>query len=187
MSKRIFIAINLPLEIKKQLLAYKDQWPELPARWVKVENLHLTLAFLGYVKDEKLPEVIEIVHKVASQHHPFTIHLTKIIYAPPDKVPPRMVWALGEKSEELTTLYNDLQRALQQYNFRTETRELTPHITLARIRTFAWRKMDLEERPQIDEEIDFSFEVNSIEVMESKLKREGAEYTVIEACDLGDI
>jgi 2'-5' RNA ligase len=44
--------------------------------------------------------------------------------------------------------------------------------------------MEPEERPEIDEEVNFSFEVKSIEIMESHLKRGGAEYTVLESLPL---
>ncbi|MCH8987167.1 hypothetical protein IIA94_03325, partial [Patescibacteria group bacterium] len=58
MLKRIFIAINLPDAVKKELLSYKEKWAELftphrnevsgagPVRWVLPENLHITLVFL---------------------------------------------------------------------------------------------------------------------------------------------
>jgi len=44
--KRIFIAINLPKQIKKQLAQFQENWPDLPARWLKKETLHITLGFL---------------------------------------------------------------------------------------------------------------------------------------------
>jgi len=42
---RIFIAINLPANLKKELSMAQNRWPELPARWTKPENLHITLLF----------------------------------------------------------------------------------------------------------------------------------------------
>jgi len=55
---------------------------------------------------------------------------------------------------------------------------------LARIRTWEFREIEPEEEPEVNEEINLTFEVNSIEVMESQLKRGGAEYTVLESCQL---
>jgi 2'-5' RNA ligase len=63
-------------------------------------------------------------------------------------------------------------------------RPYAPHITLGRIRQWEFRQIELEERPQVEEEISLSFEINSIEVMESELKRGGAEYTVLESIPL---
>ena len=186
MRHRIFIAINLPKEVKKELEEYQLKWPELPIRWTKVENLHITLAFLGYLSDEELVKVCQITKEVAQGHESFSINLTKIIYGPPKKMPPRMVWAEGEKSRGLAELQIDLEKSLtgSRISFEPEKREFKPHITLGRIRQWEFRQIEPDERPEIDEEISLDFDVNSIEVMESQLKRGGAEYTVLESAPL---
>jgi len=92
MRKRIFIAINLPEEIKKKLSEYQSKLPDLPIRWVKKDNLHITLVFLGYLNDEEILEVCKITEEAASQNSSFFINLKKICYGPPKKMPPRMVW-----------------------------------------------------------------------------------------------
>jgi 2'-5' RNA ligase len=188
MRKRIFIAINLPEKIKKELEKFQIRFSELPARWVKPENLHITLAFLGYVRDEDLPKVIETTKEVALRHSPFSINLVKVCYAPPKVKPPRMVWVIGERNQELGNLQNDLQDSLTRINIPQlkEERERTfiPHITLARIRKWEFRQMEPDERPWINQEINLSFEVNLIEIMESHLKRSGAEYEILESVPL---
>ena len=187
MRHRIFIAINLPEEIKKELEKYQSQWPELPIRWTKPENLHVTLAFLGYLSDEELVEVLRVTKEVAQKHQPFSINLTKIIYGPPKKMPPRMVWVEGAKSKDLANLQLDLEKSLVssgKIKFEPEERSFTCHITLGRIKTWEFRQIEPEERPEVNEDISLSFDVNSIEVMESQLKRGGAEYTILESCPL---
>ncbi len=96
MSHRIFIAVNLPENTKKKLAEYEEKWPNLPVRWTKKENLHITLVFLGYLNDEELLEVINATKEISSKNKPFSIILNKIIYGPPKKMPPRMVWVEGE-------------------------------------------------------------------------------------------
>ena len=98
-------------------------------------------------------------------------------------MPPRMVWAIGEKSEEFSALKGDLDKSLAT----SENREFSPHITLGRVRKWEWQRIEPEERPEVDEEINLSFPVSSIEVMESVLKRTGAEYAVLESHNLGEI
>ncbi len=188
MRHRIFIAINLPEDIKKRLSDYQKNWPELPCRWTKKENLHITMIFLGYLNDEELLEVIKLVKEVASQNQSFSINLNKILYGPPNK-PPRMVWVEGEKSQELANLQKDLENALASSETSTkedisEARPYSPHITLGRIKTWEFRQIELEERPEISEEISLIFPVESIEVMESQLKRTGPEYSILESCPL---
>jgi 2'-5' RNA ligase len=188
MRHRIFIAINLPKKIKEELISFQEKYPELPARWVKPENLHITLVFLGYVKDEDIPKIVEITKNVTKNHSPFSINLIKVCYGPPKVSPPRMVWAIGEKNENLWKLQEDLKNALMEMKIpqleEEEGRGFIPHITLARIRKWEFKQMEPEERPEIDEDLNFSFEVKSIEIMESHLKRGGAEYTVLESVPL---
>ncbi|KPJ71173.1 hypothetical protein AMJ50_03030 [Parcubacteria bacterium DG_74_3] len=180
---RVFIAINLPEEVKKELVNRQATWPELPVRWTKRENLHITLVFLGYLKDEEVFEVCEITKEIASKHDSFAINLNKVCYGPPKKIPPRMVWVEGEKSPEVAALKNDLEGSLlERVNFHRERRPFAPHINLGRIRAWEWRRIEAEERPKVEEEINLSFPVDSIEVMESTLKRGGAEYAVLESC-----
>jgi 2'-5' RNA ligase len=189
MRHRIFIALNLPEDIKKKLVDYQEKWPELPVRWTKKDNLHITLIFLGYLSDEELWEVCQTTKKVVSRDPSFLINLKKIIYGPPKKMPPRMVWVEGEKSEELGKLQNDLENSLlssvaSAKEDLSESRSYTPHITLGRIKTWEFRQIEPEERPEVAEEISLSFEVNSIEVMGSQLKRVGPEYTILESFPL---
>ena len=189
MRHRIFIAINLPQEIKNELRKFQNFFSELPAKWVKPQNLHITLVFLGYVRDEDLPKIIEITKEAASRHNSFSINLIKICYAPPKIKPPRMVWVVGEENQELGNLQNNLQNSLRRVNVpylkEEKERAFTPHITLARIRKWEFKQMEPEERPRINNTINLSFNVNSIEVMESHLKRGGAEYDILESIPLG--
>ena len=171
-KRRIFIAINLPENIKRSLADYQKNWTELPAKWTKQENIHITLVFLGYVSDEEIPDICKIVEGIISKYNPFDISLNKICYGPIGKKPPRMVWALGKENKELSSLKKDLDQELGV----SENRGFNSHITLARIRKWDWQKIEPEERPEINQDINLSFPVNSIEIMESKLKKGGPDY-----------
>ena len=183
---RVFIAINLPEEVKKELAKFYDKWPELPAKWVSEYNLHITLEFLGDLTDVEIADVCKAVADVAKKHNSFSIDLNKIVYGPPKKNPPRLVWVNGEKSDELIYLKEDLQEyLLNKISFKPEGKGFIPHITLARILEMEFRKFDLDERPEINEDIDLFFTAESIEVMESELKRGGPVYTILESHFLG--
>jgi len=201
---RIFIAINLPGDIRKALAKYQNTWSELPAKWVTENNLHITLVFLGYVTDVELGEVCLIVKNTIEKHRTFDIHLDKVGYGPDDKLsfdstqnkPPKMLWTSGEASKELSAIKRDLQEALlEKIHFVPERKAFSPHITLARINTSLWRTIEPEERPEVEENLDFTFTVESIEVMsshharsrfegESELKKDGPQYTIIESFNL---
>ena len=184
---RVFIAINLPGDIKKQLASFYDKWPDLPAKWTTRDNLHITLEFLGDLTDQEIGDACNAVNEVARKHNPFTISLNKILYGPPKKMPPRLVWVEGEISKELEDLKNDLQETLlEKIRFRPDGAGFIPHITLARISEWEFKKFEPEERPEINEDIDFMFTAESIEVMESQLKRGGPVYTILESHTLGE-
>jgi len=192
MRHRVFIAINLPEDIKKKLVSYQEEidvfFNENVIRWTKKDNLHITLAFLGYVQDDEIVEICELTKSAGQKQEPFSLNLIKICYGPPKKMPPRMIWSEGEKSKELARLKNGLEMSLlesENSGFRNkEDRAFSPHITLGRIRAWQWKQINQEERPTVEKEISLSFDVNSIEIMESQLKRTGPEYTILESCPL---
>ena len=165
---RIFIAINLPEDVKNQLADYQKKidglfQPPAPIRWTKKDNLHITLEFLGNLSEDELMKVCQDTEEFAKKHKPFTVTLNKIGYGPPKKMPPRMIWATGEKIAELN---------------------LTPHINLGRIKMWEFRQIEPDERPDVSREIGLGFEITSLEVMESQLKRSGPDYTILESCPL---
>lgn len=190
---RVFLAINLPENIKKSLVDCQERitasFPEVcPIRWTNKENLHITLVFLGAISNDELLEVCKIVKEVAEKTASFSVNLNRICYGPPKTMPPRMVWVDGEKSPEFTALKDSLEKSLisgEAIHFSPENRAFSPHITLGRIKTWAFRQIEPEERPTVDKEISLVFPVESIEVMESELKRRGAEYAILETCLLG--
>ena len=186
MKKRIFIAINLPKNIKRKLSVYQEKWPKLPIKWVKPNNLHITLVFIGSIRDEELSEVCKITKEAVSENSSFSINLNKIYYGPLGKFPPRMIWAGGERIKELADLKNNLEKSLIHTgtNFISENRNFKPHITLGRIRQWEWRQIDPEEIPEINQDISLSFNVDSIEVMESQLSPKGSKYTILESVKL---
>jgi len=177
----------LPEPIKKKLLEFQREWADLPVRWTKENNLHITLVFIGYVNDEEVLEVCQLTKEATQKYQPFEIKLKRIYLGPPNR-PARMIWLEGERSSTLGQLKSDLENTLLDstgsgYN-RLENRAFQPHITLARIRQPEWRQLSF--KPKIDKEISLVFPVVSIEVMESHLSRGGSDYAVLESVELGE-
>ena len=185
MKRRVFIAINLPESFRKRAKIFREKYDYLPVRWTKEDSLHLTLVFIGYASDEQILEICRVLKATAADFNPFSIKFKKIILGPPGK-PPRMIWVEGEANPELSRLKNKLEEKLLTENTgfnHCETRPLKPHITLARIKMVKWR--ELPAPPRIEQNFDLEAPVASIELMESDLKHDGAEYAVMESCELG--
>ncbi|OGZ34689.1 MAG: 2'-5' RNA ligase [Candidatus Portnoybacteria bacterium RBG_19FT_COMBO_36_7] len=195
-KRRIFIAVNLPEDIKRQLLDFQKKWEYSftrqslggggPVRWTKKNSLHLTLVFIGYADEQEIYEICRLTKEVAKKYERLDLIFEKILYGPPGK-PPRMIWLKGKVSEELANIKNELEEVFVSSQnlraFRIEKRPFSPHITLARINMGQW--LNLAQKPQIEQDFKSIIPVANIDVMESDLKRDGAEYTILESAPLG--
>ncbi len=185
-KRRLFIAIDLPDKIKNKLISFQEKWFDLPVRWTRKGNLHVTLLFIGYLSDDQMLEVCNLTKQIAQEHEPFEICFKNICLGPPDR-PPRMIWLTGEKSHQLAKLRGNLEGTLLNSSgsgFNSGiTKALNPHVTLARIEQGRWR--ELPEQPDIQKQVNFTVPVEQIKVMESRLSRSGAEYSVLESVELG--
>jgi len=188
MLHRIFIAINLPENVKRKLLTFKDKYQEVPAKWVRPDNLHITLLFLGNLDDNQLNQTIKTAKEVCDKQKPFVVALKKVCFNENQKKVPRMVWVEGEGDNDLFSLQKELEQKifnLESFQYKEkENRSFFFHVTLARIRQ--WELQKMEEMPDINEELDIRFEVNTIEIMESELKRGGPEYTILDSFELSN-
>jgi len=88
MTKRLFLAIELPDEMRRVFFEWQENYGHLRGvKWVPAENLHVTVEFYGDVEEDKIPELVDrIVLK------PFELEFKEIVLAPPNR-PPRMIWA----------------------------------------------------------------------------------------------
>lgn len=195
MKKRIFIAINLPEKVKNKLVDEQQEFDRSfsyfcgvsPIKWTKKDNLHVTLFFVGFLEINDLPEVFRIVEDVANHSESFDLRLKELIYMPKEKMPPKMVWSIANKPEELLSLQKKLETALLEnpnISFEDENKNFSPHITMGRVIQWQFSKIEPEEVPEINKGIDYAFGVKTIEVMESELKRGGAQYTILKSFNL---
>ena len=176
-KKKIFVEINVANSLKRRLAQITAKWTDLPIKWMKEENLHITAAFVGYVDESVLPEICEKVGDAVADFESFDLEFNSIELGP-DPSDPRMVWLTGEPCPELGMLNEIIERALGMRP--TAHKEFRPHITLGRIRAIKWA--ELAEKPEISEKIKVSMTVDSVSIMESK--GGGAEYVSLEECPL---
>ena len=134
---RAFIAIELSDQIKETIRNFQDQLKPLgcDVSWVKPENVHLTLKFLGDVKTKMLPPVMETLANSCRDLRFFDTTLTQPGVFP-DLRHPRVVWiGLDDDSGTLTRLAESLETAFGNIGFKKERRNFQAHITIGRIRT----------------------------------------------------
>ena len=178
MKKRIFVAINLPEEIKRELLSYERRWKNLRVKWTNFYNLHITLEFLGEVNRIELSKILQAVEKTALEIKPFDIKLDKIVLGP-DPVQAKMFWVTVCVDNNILELKDLINENLKFYDFDLEEREFKPHITLARARGNQLKGKQTNITLQ-----NMKFKTESIEVMHSQLHPGGAKYKVVESFGL---
>ncbi len=175
---RPFIAVPLPREIADRAAACLTG--ALPAlRPVRPERMHITLAFLGRVADDRLAAATEAARAAAAGHAPFELtfdHAGRF----PATGRPRAVW-LGPTAgtDELTRLAADTGRALADRSFALEDRPFSPHLTLARMRADASGPESRTVAAALDGLAipELRVRVDRIVVVESQLSPGGPRYT----------
>lgn len=142
---------------------------------VERENLHLTLKFLGDVREGLLPEVAKVVS--GTSFEPFRMAL-KGVGVFPNLRRPRVVWAgITEGVEALTAIFRDIEPRLVEMDFKPESRPFSPHITIARVRSGRNRDRLIEEVMAL-EDTDFGgFEARHVKLKKSVLTPRGPVYT----------
>lgn len=133
---RIFISIELPDEIKKNLdkLMAKLKETEAAVKWVKAENLHITLKFLGWVEVKQLDNLIKLTREAISGFESFKISFENLGTFPPGENP-KIIWVGTDKGgHKLCKLAKNLEETLAAFGYKKESREFKSHITIGRVK-----------------------------------------------------
>ena len=172
---RIFIAIELPKEIKKELLKMQGNFQQIRAKWVRPEHMHLTLVFLGDVDESRIMEIQDICHKVAKEFEPFEIELSGL-GAFPDLWRAHTLWIGIKNSVALNQLQKSLSEELKNNSFQVENRPFIPHLTLARFK----KRLNLKNAINKFAKANLGkIKVAEFIVFESKLLPQGPKHKII--------
>lgn len=133
---RAFIAIDLSPEIAQsldQVLSdLKRRLPRMPIRWVPVQNIHLTIKFLGDVSVSNQELLTTMLKAEANRHPPFEIQVGDLGVFPSVRRP-RVIWVGVESSPELLTLHRGVDAEMARLGYLPEEKSFTPHLTLGRV------------------------------------------------------
>ncbi len=179
---RAFIAIEIPHEVQQTIhKATAVLRGELGAcvRWVPVENIHLTLKFLGDVSPAQVDMLASILRAKADSVPAFDIHVGRLGSFPNMKRA-RVLWVGVQAPAGMQKLSRGVESACARLGYESESRGFSPHLTLGRVRQDA--------TPQDAEKIRHALErltidslgtarVDSVHLFKSDLKPSGAVYT----------
>lgn len=177
---RLFLAVIPPPETQARAARVIDalRWPGDGVSWVKRDNLHYTLRFLGETGEDGAKRVEEAAREAAASVRRFGATLGRP-GAFPEPRRARVIWlGLDRGREPFAQLARSLERSLSSRGFAPEGRDFSAHLTLGRVRERGrdWTA-DLD-RAAAPEGAAANFEVGAIEVVESKLAPGGSVYTV---------
>jgi 2'-5' RNA ligase len=184
MQIRTFIALELPPALRYKLqeivLRYSKLCPP-GVNWVSVDNLHMTMLFIGDVQQEKIPELNEVLIRLLHGFPPFKFVAEGLELFPAPE--PRMLWLkLSCENDDIFKLHKRLLREISSLGISPDRKPLRLHVTLARLKTTL--SPDLErELMQIDFEPQ-SMLFERICMFRSVLSPSGPTYTILEDYNL---
>lgn len=187
-SHRTFVAVDLDPALRTAVVELERALETAGVRlkWIKPENLHFTLRFLGEIPSAQVTRVRAATREAAGVVQSFRITLESV-GAFPSVRRPQVLWVgVSEGREHLESLAARLDEHLARQRFPPEGRRFQPHLTLARIRD----ERNWGELPRALERFRDSSPgsqvVRTLTVYESRLSPSGATYEALEEVPLGN-
>ncbi|MCT8989098.1 RNA 2',3'-cyclic phosphodiesterase [Chelativorans sp. SCAU2101] len=174
---RLFTALEIPRDAALSLSLLRGGLPG--ARWVDVEDYHLTLRFIGDVEGHVADEIASALDRV--RRPSFQLTLSGVGAFGQKK--PHAVWAGVASSPDLFALQAEIERICQRIGLAPDPRKFTPHVTLARLKNASPHAVAnyLSARGNFSA---LPFRVNRFVLMSSRESVGGGPYIVEEAWPL---
>ncbi len=176
---RIFLAVDIPNNIKNRILELEDKLKVYSKymRLTKMNNMHITVKFLGEQNDFAVDKIIEITKNICSNTQQFNICLEKSGIFGGIKNP-RILW-LGQNNENFTLLSLLIHKELEVFRF--EDKKPVCHLTIGRIKSMNPKNAVevLDICSQFVKNNNMRFDVYGINLYKSTLLKSGAVYEKI--------
>ena len=178
---RLFIAVNFPDSVRAAIRNAIETFPvhDPPWRWAAPATWHVTLKFLGETSPDQLDRVVSGLDAVRARHTAFDVALGKFGAFPNLRAPRVLFYDVERGAENLQRLAHDVDLALEgAIGLPPETRPFHAHATIARVKEPlpAALAQRLARVPPLTHPV---HRVSSFDLMESRLARTGAEYSVV--------
>lgn len=188
---RAFIAIGLPQEIKESLTQLQQELKATQAdvKWVRPDNIHLTLKFLGEIDDTALEKITDIINGVAGKISAFKLRINSL-GAFPKIDSPRVIWVgVDAGDKEVKEIATQLEGKIEKLGIPKEDRPFSSHITIGRTKSGLNRqnlvgvlkdKFDLGGK-------NLEFFASKITLFKSTLSPKGPTYEILKEVNLKTI
>jgi 2'-5' RNA ligase len=125
---RLFIALEVPRNLALSLSLLRGGLPG--ARWIDVENYHITLRFIGDVNGRTADELVDRIDRIDRPEFPLSLNGIGSF----GSKKPHSIWAGVAASPDLLALQGEIERICQRMGLPPDPRKFTPHVTLARLK-----------------------------------------------------
>ena len=187
---RAFIAIEISPEIRQKLEELSNQLRSelrgVPVRWVPVENIHLTLKFLGNVSLANLEVLTKLLRAEAAAHPAFEISIGELGAFPSNRRP----WVIKinvQAPSELEAVQRGIETETARLGYDREERPFSPHLTIGRISRNASSGDVRRVSAALDRyKVGFlgAMRVDAIHLFQSDLNPAGAVYSKLNSAQL---
>ncbi len=178
---RLFVAVNFDDTVRDLIRAALDNFPlaNPPWRWTHPDTWHVTLKFIGDAREGETAAIVAALDDAREAHVAFDVVLAKFGGFPSLRAPRVLFYGVNEGAAEMRALAHDVDLALERaIGLATERRAYHAHATVARIKEPLPRDAAdaLTMVPPLSRIVT---RVSSFELMESRLGRTGASYSVV--------
>ncbi len=187
MAIRSFLAFEIPPEIRDTLALIYNGLREtaLNVRWVKQENIHITVIFMGNVDEKNIVPMAKVLEKACNKYAPFMIRIKGAgVFS--NLRNPRVLWIGVDGDIKRMRYFRDrLQKDLKAFGIKEEKRRFTPHLTVGRFKRGFNQGAKLKEliEKYRDTESDEAM-LKELVLFKSELRPEGAIYTKLNSWPL---
>ncbi len=183
---RTFIAVPLGASVRSQveewIRALRERSGGGAVRWVRPENLHVTLHFLGNIEQGVVPDLAASVREEMAELAPFRAEVSGVRTFPSSQRPRVVVLDVGPAAA-LAQLASAALRGVQRAGLDAEERPIRAHLTLGRVAGRSGRRAShagFPDTASLEVSQGASFEVTESVLFQSELLRSGARYTALE-------
>ena len=167
---KCFIALKIPGNISLEIKKIQENLLKFYGKKTELENLHLTLKFLGEIDEDKVEEVKERLKEIKFNKHQTNLDYLGFF----DNQKKGVVWIHLPKCEKLQKVIDNKMHGL---DFDLE-RRFMGHLTIVRVKNLKNKKEFLKGLKEIKIS-KISFNVDKFYLMSSKTFKEGPIYNIL--------
>ena len=179
---RLFVALKIPDTVKSEIFKHCYAASENPSeyRWETENKIHLTLKFIGEVKEEFLPQIVDELEFIKN-YSSFDCKISRFGFFFRDNEA-KILWCNIETDDSIISLVDELNSRLEKFEIEVEKRKFKGHLTLLRIKkqvteNFIKRIKEYKFNPVV-------FNSSEVALIQSVLKPGGSEYKVLKIYEL---